>query len=86
MMLWDAAVLAATNLRKNPVRTLLTILGLGVGVGAILTVVTLGGAGGASPDQAHPTISCTRSAASRPEGSTTISSPGRTTPEATRPA
>ena len=45
MMLWDAAVLAATNLRKNPVRTLLTILGLGVGVGAILTVVTLGGAG-----------------------------------------
>ncbi len=45
MMLWDAAMLAATNLLKNPVRTLLTILGLGVGVGAILTVVTLGGAG-----------------------------------------
>ncbi|MGN0746345.1 MAG: ABC transporter permease, partial [Aristaeellaceae bacterium] len=45
MKLRDAAWLAATNLVKNPMRTLLTILGLGVGVGAILTVITLGAAG-----------------------------------------
>ena len=45
MRLADAAGLSATNLRKNPVRTLLTILGLGVGIGAVLTVLTLGSAG-----------------------------------------
>lgn len=45
MRLRDAAALSATNLKKNPVRTLLTILGLGVGIGAVLTVLTLGGAG-----------------------------------------
>ena len=45
MKLGDAANLSALNVRKNPVRTLLTILGLGVGIGAILTVWTLGGAG-----------------------------------------
>lgn len=41
----DAAWLSGTNLLKNPMRTLLTILGLGVGVAAVLTVVTLGTAG-----------------------------------------
>lgn len=45
MKLRDAAALSAANLRKNPVRTLLTILGLGVGIGAVLTVLTLGSAG-----------------------------------------
>ena len=40
MKLMDAAGLSADNLRKNPVRTLLTILGLGVGIGAVLTVLT----------------------------------------------
>ena len=45
MKLGDAAGLSALNIRKNPVRTLLTILGLGVGIGTILTVWTLGGAG-----------------------------------------
>ncbi len=45
MKLRDAAGLSASNLRKNPVRTLLTILGLGVGIGAVLTVLTLGSAG-----------------------------------------
>lgn len=45
-MRWkDAAGMSAGNLRKNPVRTLLTILGLGVGIGAVLTVLTLGSAG-----------------------------------------
>lgn len=41
----DAAWLSGTNLLKNPMRTLLTILGLGVGVAAVLTVMTLGTAG-----------------------------------------
>lgn len=45
MKLTDAAGLSTLNLRKNPMRTLLTILGLAVGIGAILTVWTLGGAG-----------------------------------------
>lgn len=45
MKLRDAICLAGVDLRRNPLRTLLTILGLGVGVGAILTVVTLGLAG-----------------------------------------
>lgn len=45
MKLRDTVWLSATNLIKNPMRTLLTILGLGVGVAAILTVITLGAAG-----------------------------------------
>ena len=45
MTMRDAIRLAAGNLRLSPMRTILTILGLGVGVGAILTVMTLGGAG-----------------------------------------
>lgn len=45
-MTWrDAMGLAASNLRGGFVRTVLTILGLGVGVGAVLTVLTLGSAG-----------------------------------------
>lgn len=45
MRLRDGAGLSVSSLRKNPVRTLLTILGLGVGIGAVLTVLTLGSAG-----------------------------------------
>ncbi|MGN0762370.1 MAG: ABC transporter permease [Aristaeellaceae bacterium] len=45
MKVQDAMWLSAMNLIKNPMRTLLTILGLGVGVAAILTVITLGAAG-----------------------------------------
>ena len=45
-MTWrDAVLLAASGLRGSIVRTILTILGLGVGVGAVLTVMTLGSAG-----------------------------------------
>lgn len=45
MTLRDAVRLAVSGLRGSVVRTLLTILGLGVGVGAVLTVLTLGSAG-----------------------------------------
>lgn len=41
----DAVCMAASGLRGRFMRTLLTILGLGVGVGAVLTVLTLGSAG-----------------------------------------
>lgn len=45
-MTWrDALRLALSALRGGIVRTMLTILGLGVGVGAVLTVLTLGDAG-----------------------------------------
>lgn len=42
---WDVFHLALSSLRGGIVRTLLTILGLGVGVGAVLTVLALGNAG-----------------------------------------
>lgn len=41
----DAIRLAISGLRGGIIRTLLTILGLGVGVGAVLAVITLGSAG-----------------------------------------
>lgn len=41
----DALRMAASSLRGRFMRTLLTILGLGVGVGAVLAVLTLGKAG-----------------------------------------
>lgn len=47
----DALRLALSALRGSIVRTVLTILGLGVGVGAVLTVLTLGGAGQARVEQ-----------------------------------
>lgn len=45
MTLRDAFSLACSGLRGSLVRTVLTILGLAVGVGAVLTVLTLGTAG-----------------------------------------
>ena len=45
MTLHDALQLSISALRGAMMRTLLTILGLGVGVGAVLTVLTLGDAG-----------------------------------------
>ncbi|MBE5796102.1 MAG: ABC transporter permease [Clostridiales bacterium] len=45
MTLRDAMMLAVSSLRGSFTRTLLTVLGLGVGVGAVLTVLTLGSAG-----------------------------------------
>ena len=51
MRLRDAAALSGSALAKAPTKTLLTILGLGVGVAAILTVLTLGSAGEARVEQ-----------------------------------
>lgn len=45
MTLQDAAAFALTSLRGNPIKSLLTVLGLAVGVGAVLTVFALGNAG-----------------------------------------
>lgn len=45
MKLHDAIRLAISGLRGGLIRTMLTILGLGVGVGAVLAVLTLGDAG-----------------------------------------
>lgn len=45
MTFLDAARLAVSGLRGSFIRTMLTILGLAVGVGAVLTVLTLGEAG-----------------------------------------
>lgn len=45
MMWFDAVRLALSALRGGIFRTILTILGLGVGVGAVLAVLTLGDAG-----------------------------------------
>lgn len=45
MRLRDAAALAFSSLRGSLGKTLLTILGLGIGVGSVVTVITLGTAG-----------------------------------------
>lgn len=45
MTLRDAVSFAASGLRGSPLRTLLTVLGMGVGVAAVLTVLTLGSDG-----------------------------------------
>jgi len=51
-MLWNAFLLALREIRRNLVRSLLTILGIVIGVGAVITMVTLGqGATRAVADQ-----------------------------------
>lgn len=45
MKLRDAAQLAWVNIFQTPMRSILTVLGLAIGIGAILTVMTLGNAG-----------------------------------------
>ena len=45
MRFCDAAAFACSSLRNSVLRTFLTIIGLSVGVGAVLTVLTLGEAG-----------------------------------------
>jgi putative ABC transport system permease protein len=42
-MLWDTILLAVRALRRNPLRSSLTTLGVVIGVAAVITMVTLGG-------------------------------------------
>jgi putative ABC transport system permease protein len=51
-MLWNSLLLAQREIRRNPMRSFLTILGIVIGVGAVITMVTLGnGATQAVSDQ-----------------------------------
>ncbi len=42
-MLWETILLAQREIRRNALRSLLTILGIVIGVAAVITLVTLGG-------------------------------------------
>jgi putative ABC transport system permease protein len=42
-MLWNTILLAFREIRRNVMRSILTILGIVIGVGAVITMVTIGG-------------------------------------------
>jgi len=42
-MIWNALMLALREIRRNVLRSFLTILGIVIGVGAVITMVTIGG-------------------------------------------
>jgi putative ABC transport system permease protein len=42
-MLWNAVLLSLREIRRNVMRSFLTILGIVIGVGAVITMVTIGG-------------------------------------------
>jgi len=42
-MLWNVLLLAMRELRRNVMRSVLTILGIVIGVAAVITMVTIGG-------------------------------------------
>ena len=42
-MLWETCLLAQREIRRNVLRSTLTILGIVIGVAAVITMVTLGG-------------------------------------------
>ena len=42
-MIWETCMLAQREIRRNVLRSCLTILGIVIGVGAVITMVTLGG-------------------------------------------
>ena len=41
-MLWEAVKLASTSIRRNALRSVLTLLGIVIGVGAVIAMVTIG--------------------------------------------
>ena len=41
-MLWEAIKLAAMSIRRNALRSVLTLLGIVIGVGAVIAMVTIG--------------------------------------------
>src|SRR5690606_4628289 len=41
-MIWNAFLIALREIRRNPVRAFLTVLGIIIGVAAVITMVTLG--------------------------------------------
>ena len=43
-MLWNTILLASREIRRNVLRSVLTILGIVIGVAAVITMVTIGGA------------------------------------------
>lgn len=42
-MLWNTVILAVREMKRNVMRSFLTILGIVIGVGAVITMVTIGG-------------------------------------------
>ena len=51
-MIWNTLVLAVKQMRRNAMRSFLTVLGVVIGVSAVITMVTLGnGATKAVSDQ-----------------------------------
>lgn len=42
MLIWENLVIALQSLKSNPLRSILTLIGIGVGIGAVLYVVSLG--------------------------------------------
>ena len=41
-MIWNAFLLAIRQIWRNPLRSLLTVLGVVIGVAAVITMVTIG--------------------------------------------
>ncbi len=48
IMVWNSLVLALREIRRNAMRSLLTMLGIVIGVAAVIAMVTIGGGAGQS--------------------------------------